>query len=274
MTKGADISEINGAVDFAALKAAGVTFVIIRCGYGNDIPRQDDTRFAENVRKADAAGMPWGVYLYSYAENTAMAKSEAQHVIRLLAGRVPAYGVWYDVEAPSQADADLIAVCEAFCTDIEAAGLYVGIYSMLAWMNTKLNSSRLDPWDKWVAQVYSRCEYAKPYGIWQYSQSEVIAGKEFDMDYAYKDYPTLTSGRTWTKEEIEELVRAAAESLNPVYNTLDEVPSYWRDDIRELVTQGIISGTGGKLGLTHSETKAAVLVRRALVKAAPKTPEK
>lgn len=53
------------------------------------------------------------------------------------------------------------------------------------------------------------------------------------------------------------------DEINPTYNTLDEVPSYWRDDIRELVEKGIISGVGGgKLGLTHSDCKAAVLAKR------------
>ena len=53
------------------------------------------------------------------------------------------------------------------------------------------------------------------------------------------------------------------DDINPTYNTLDEVPGYWRDDIRELVEKGIISGVGGgKLGLTHSECKAAVLAKR------------
>jgi len=270
--KGADISEMNGSVDFGALKSAGVTFVIIRCGYGSDIASQDDTRFAENVRKADAAGMPWGVYLFSYAENADMAKSEAQHVIRLLDGRVPAFGVWYDVEDTELgADVDFITICETFCTAIEAQGLYVGIYSMLNWMNTKLDSPRLDRWDKWVAQVNSQCDYKKPYGMWQYCQSEQIAGKDFDMDYAYKDYPALTG--TWTKADIEQIATEALARMNPTYNSLEDVPSYWRDDIRELVAQGIISGTGGKLGLTRSETKAAVIVKRALAKVASKTPE-
>ncbi len=53
------------------------------------------------------------------------------------------------------------------------------------------------------------------------------------------------------------------DEINPTYNTLDEVPGYWREDIRELVEKGIISGVGGgKLGLTHSECKAAVLAKR------------
>ena len=80
MTKGVDISVHNGNVDFNALKAAGIQFVIIRCGYGSDFTYQDDERFADNVRKAEAADMPWGTYLYSYALNRDMAKSEAQHI--------------------------------------------------------------------------------------------------------------------------------------------------------------------------------------------------
>ena len=53
------------------------------------------------------------------------------------------------------------------------------------------------------------------------------------------------------------------DELNPTYNTIDEVPSYWRADIKELVDKGIIAGTGGgKLGLTHSDCKVIVLAKR------------
>ena len=53
------------------------------------------------------------------------------------------------------------------------------------------------------------------------------------------------------------------DEINPTYNTVDEVPSYWRADIKELVDKVIISGVGGgKLGLTKSDCKAAVLAKR------------
>ena len=53
------------------------------------------------------------------------------------------------------------------------------------------------------------------------------------------------------------------DEINPTYNTIEEVPSYWRADIKELVEKGIIAGVGGgKLGLTHSDCKAAVLAKR------------
>lgn len=189
--KGVDISVHNGSVDFGALKQAGIQFVIIRCGYGSDEKSQDDKMFAENIQKAEAAGMPWGVYLYSYAKNTAMAQSEAEHTLRLLAGRKPLYGVWYDVEDPSQKDLDLVSICDTYCSAIEHAGLYCGIYSMLAWMNGKLGDVKLDRYDKWIAQWTQICGYKKPYGIWQFTDHLQIGEKIFDGNYAYKDYPTI-----------------------------------------------------------------------------------
>lgn len=198
---GVDISVHNGEVNFDTLKSNGVKFVIIRCGYGSDYDYQDDSMFYENVRKADAAKIPWGVYLYSYAKTPVMAKSEAQHTLRLLNGRKPAYGVWYDVEDPSQTGYDLVRICETYCSLIESAGLYVGIYSMLSWLNGALNNSRLDRYDKWVAQWNNVCTYKKGYGLWQYTDKLVIGGKSFDGNYAYKDYPALTGQK---EEEMSE----------------------------------------------------------------------
>ena len=179
-TQGVDISEHNGAVDFAALTQAGVKFAILRLGYGSDYTSQNDAQFAQNVRKAEAAGMPWGAYLYSYAKDASMAQSEARHALRLLQGRKPLYGVWYDVEDSQIAGADLVATCQTFCAAMEAAGLYAGIYASLSWLTTKLNSPQLDPYDKWVAQWNSACTYPKPYGIWQYTDRLAIGGQVFD----------------------------------------------------------------------------------------------
>ena len=51
--------------------------------------------------------------------------------------------------------------------------------------------------------------------------------------------------------------------MNPTYDILKEVPDYWREDIKELVEKGIIGVIGaGKLGLTKSDCKAAVIAKR------------
>lgn len=189
---GVDISEHNGSVDFVKLKSAGVKFVMIRCGYGGNYISQDDKRFKENVAKAELSEIPWGTYLYSYAKTANMAHSEADHVIRLLNGKNPQYGVWYDVEDSLISGYDIADNCVTFCEDIQKSGYYCGIYSFLSWLDGRLKDSRLDKYDKWVAQWNSTCDYQKPYGIWQYTDNLVIGGKVFDGNYAYKDYPALT----------------------------------------------------------------------------------
>ena len=47
------------------------------------------------------------------------------------------------------------------------------------------------------------------------------------------------------------------------YNTVADVPGYWRADIEKLMDRGVIAGVGnGKLGLTRSEAKSAVVALR------------
>ena len=74
-SKGIDISEHQGSVDFNKLKASGIDFVLLRAGYGsaNRYPEQYDARFEEYYKKAKAAGLGVGAYWYSYAENADMA---------------------------------------------------------------------------------------------------------------------------------------------------------------------------------------------------------
>lgn len=249
--KGVDLSEMNGDVDFQALKKAGVEFVILRCGYGSDYLNQDDKRFSENVRKAETAGIPWGAYLYSYARTTAMAQSEAQHTLRVLNGQKPLYGVWYDVEDSSQAGSDLISICETYCQILEESGLYCGIYSMLSWLQGKLNSSRLDRFDKWVAQWNSTCSYQKPYGLWQYTDRLLIAGKAFDGNYAYKDYPGIIGGmhsakkedQSMTEQQIQSLVK---QSIEDYFTQLGKkpIPTWAINQVEEVKVLGLMQGDG------------------------------
>lgn len=68
-----------------------------------------------------------------------------------------------------------------------------------------------------------------------------------------------------TKAEIEKIVRDEYQKQNPVYDTLEQVPDYWREEIRILIDRGVLRGNAnGKLGLTRSEAKSAVLAARVL----------
>ena len=247
-TQGVDISEHNGAVDFSALTQAGVKFAILRLGYGSDYTSQDDAQFAQNVRKAEAAGMPWGAYLYSYAKDASMAQSEARHALRLLQGRKPLYGVWYDVEDSQIAGADLVATCQTFCAAMEAAGLYAGIYASLSWLTTKLNSPQLDPYDKWVAQWNSACTYPKPYGIWQYTDRLAIGGQVFDGNWAYKDYPRLVQAKeekeepALTEAQVQALVQREIQAYFTALAKLPASPGWGEEALAWAQEQGLLQG--------------------------------
>ena len=56
MIPGIDISEWQGHVDFNAVKASGIKFVLIRAGYGRSAS-QADNYFAEHYTQAKAAGL-------------------------------------------------------------------------------------------------------------------------------------------------------------------------------------------------------------------------
>ena len=94
IAKGIDISYHNGTINWDKVKNSDVDFVIIRCGYGDNYTSQDDKKWLENVQACESRGIPYGVYIYSYAENVAQAQSEADHVLRLIRGHKLSYPVF------------------------------------------------------------------------------------------------------------------------------------------------------------------------------------
>ena len=96
-----DVSVHNGVIDWDKVKASGIGGVLMRCGYGSDIESQDDKMFKRNADECSRLGIPFGVYLYSYAKNTDMAKSEADHALRLVKGYKLSYPLYIDVVKPA-----------------------------------------------------------------------------------------------------------------------------------------------------------------------------
>ena len=211
--KGVDISGPIAPCTAADLKAAGVEFVICKTGFGSDYPGQQDSGFAANVKLLDAAGIPWGAYHFSYATTRNGGIQEAKHMLRLLGGRKPLYGVWFDMEANSTLGGDLPGAAEGFCETMEAAGLYVGVYASTSWWQNYLTSPVFDKYDKWVAQWNSICTYKKPYGIWQYTDKLAVSGKNFDGNWAYKDYPSIVQAMNEPEKEEPELTEAEVKEI-------------------------------------------------------------
>ena len=195
--KGVDISgPINVSVD--TLRQAGVEFCICKTGFGSDYPGQQDSGIAKNLAMLDAAGMPYGVYHYSYARDKQGGIDEAKHCLRLLGGHKPVYGVWFDMEDASTLGGDLPGAAKGFCDTIEAAGHTVGVYANAGWWKNRLTDPIFDRWPKWVAQYASECQIADP-DIWQYTDKLVIGGQIFDGNWCYT---TFSGGETVSKSRV------------------------------------------------------------------------
>ena len=104
VAKGLDVSHHQGKIDWEKVSKSDVDFVIIRCGYGNNLTSQDDKYFAQNVAGCEKYNIPYGIYIYSYALSKSDAKSEANHVLRLIksTGAKPTYPIYIDYEDSSQ----------------------------------------------------------------------------------------------------------------------------------------------------------------------------
>lgn len=148
---------------------------------------------------------------------------------------------------------------QGFCNTIEEAGLYCGVYASASWWQDYLTDPVFDRWDKWVAQYYSECQYKGSYGIWQYTSTWSIGGKNFDGNWAYKDYPSIIkamNGETKPEPEPEEekeltetqvkaIAKAAArEEIEAYFQELAKKPvSSWAKDAVDFVKEeGLMNG--------------------------------
>lgn len=182
---GLDVSEHQGEIDWETA-AAYIDFAILRCGYGSDYAAQDDKQWARNVSACERLGIPYGVYLYSYANSEEKAASEAEHVLRLLDGHTPSLPVYYDLEDPGTvarcSDAELLRYTEIFTARLQEAGCRVGVYSGWNWWNDRLSDPGYDAWDKWMAAWGSRHSAGEGYPLWQYYNQGDIPGIRGDVD--------------------------------------------------------------------------------------------
>ena len=248
--KGVDISAHNGDVDMNKLKEAGFTFVMIRLGYGSDYTSQDDIWFERNVQKAEAAGLDWGAYLYSYALTVDGVYGEINHTLRLLEGKHPTMPIAFDMEDDSYKEkygmptnTVLQNICMTYLAGIKDAGYYPVLYSNYNWLTNKLNNPQLlDNYDLWYAQWYTVMQYdASKVGIWQYGgetnyiDTPYIDGLDgmFDKDICYKNYPVIITAYGYNNHEaiLESQVASTGAGWTPYDCEQELIPEEYADGV-------------------------------------------
>ena len=207
--QGIDVSEHQGRIDWNAVKASGIDFAILRVGFGAPSwGGRVDYQFNRNISECERLGIPYGVYIYSYAFDNQQAADEASMVIDCLSGHNPRLPVYYDLEDKTiiadGRQSGIASRAQTFCNKISSAGYKPGIYANLNWFNNILTDPvfKSSSWDHWIAQYNSQCHYTGSYSFWQYTSRGKVSGisGNVDMNYAYVDvslyYWQLKEG-TW-----------------------------------------------------------------------------
>lgn len=78
-TTGIDVSDLQGSIDWQAVKSDGIDFAMLRCGRRGSTEGQlyTDKNYHENVEGATRVGLPYGVYFFSQATSEQEALEEA-----------------------------------------------------------------------------------------------------------------------------------------------------------------------------------------------------
>lgn len=212
-------------LDWTKVKAAGYNFAILRTGYmGSGNVGVVDPVYEMNYADARAAGLELGAYFFSYAYSIEDARAEAEFLLTLLDGKTFEYPIYFDIEYSDEKIAQkgltkdtLTDICCEFITILQENGYYAALYTNNKWLTNYLNADVLTELvDVWYARYPTTEEivndakwndewFGKQMAMWQFSSTGTIDGIKFssktndlgtddvifDLNYAYKDYPTL-----------------------------------------------------------------------------------
>lgn len=189
---GVDVSTYQGTVDWAAVKDAGVDYVIVRAAYrgyetGKIVP---DDLYEQNIRGAVDAGLHVGVYLYSQALSEDEAREEADYLLGLIEGLPVDYPVVYDQEeyTADQARTDGLTGEQAtlnalaFCERVYDAGYIPMIYTNNDWAQNMYDMERLDHYPIWYADYTAAPSLTGGFAMWQYTDSGQVPGVTGPVD--------------------------------------------------------------------------------------------
>ena len=214
LATGIDLSYWNTEVNWAALKATGIDYVILRAAYypKGSASAVVDPKFEEYYAAAREQGFDIGCYLYSMATTVEEAIEEAEILIDIIDDKTFEYPVYFDLEDAALEWIETETLMEmslAFCQTLTDDGYFPAVYTNNRWLVNFWDKEQLTIlYDIWYARYpldndgvshfkYGTWtfvpEYVGQYSMWQYTEYGRIDGVEGDVDLniCYKDYPTL-----------------------------------------------------------------------------------
>lgn len=127
-------------------------FVIIRACWGTNI----DEKAEQWKTECEQLGIPYGVYLYTYALSVSDAIDEANFICDYVKDWNIQLGIWIDMESDSYKQEHgvnnpslISSICQVFCQTVQHRGYYTGIYASQSWFGNMIVGC--EEFDKWVA---------------------------------------------------------------------------------------------------------------------------
>jgi GH25 family lysozyme M1 (1,4-beta-N-acetylmuramidase) len=200
---GIDVSYHNGKIDWDTV-SENADFAFIRVGYRSYSSGEIgiDKKAKYNLKHANSAGVPVGVYFYSQAINDEEAVEEAKFVLDKIKG--------YDITLPIAIDFEYAysggeitgrlheanlskkertSLINAFCKTVKDAGYTPAVYASTYIYESHINVKDLDKSTViWVADYNKEITYDGEFDIWQSSETgkcDGVSSKYVDINYWY-----------------------------------------------------------------------------------------
>lgn len=189
-----DVSYYQNDIDWDLFaKESDCYGVILRLGYYETL----DKRFERNISELKRLGIPYGIYLFSYASTLTGAKKEADFTNKMITKYDinPTLGIYYDIESWSTKTSNSNNITKSMYDDIiqhyvNSVGYYtnykyrVKVYSGRWYAMNRLGNASKKYVD-WVAEYNKTCKYDETYSMWQYTSKGSVPGIEGNVDISY-----------------------------------------------------------------------------------------
>ncbi len=235
-TRGIDVSGWQGVINWEKVKESGVEFAMIRVGTRKLISGEivEDSYFEQNIKGANAADVPVGVYFYSTARNELEVLEEATFVLNKIKDYKITYPVAYDLEAFGEhrlekvSDERINYNALIFLNYFKSHGYYGMLYGNKTALTKHWDLNRFENHKIWLAHYADETDYSSRYDMWQYTDAGEINGIYGYLDlnvanFAYQEVNKTIEEKTPEIEPGPEINHPVEEQ--PVEENFEELES-------------------------------------------------
>lgn len=179
-----DISSYQGDIDFSKVKNQ-VDGIILRIGFGYS---KMDSKFEKYINEIKKYKIPYGIYLYSYAENKMEALKEAKFTKEIIEkyDLNPKLGVYYDIEEFYVKGVKVKISKDMYEKIIKEYTSYLKDYEASVYSYSKMYKYSFNDETRkyvtWIAQYNYSFKYENTFKMWQYTNNGEIDGINGKVD--------------------------------------------------------------------------------------------